>query len=251
MSHAARWTVPLVALGVWTASSAQTSEVVLIGTATNVAEPGQPMRIRILRWSTEAERAPLLNALNTPPAPAGGSAAGGERSAGAGRATAEGDGPRGANAGRAAAAGAGAAGRGAAGRGVRAGRGRGTAAPPADPIASLTASISAAPTVGYIWTNGVTGYAIKYAQRLPLADGGERILLATDRRLGEQSAAWTPQASALTDYEFTLLEIHLDRRGVGQAKASLTSKVVVDNDAKALVLDDYAAAPPILQKVTR
>ena len=230
MRQVARWVVPLVALGMWTTSSAQTDAVVLTGTSTNVAEPGQPMRIRILRWSTESERAPVVNALNAPAATRGNTDTG-ERTGGAGRATA--------------------AGRGAAGRGGRAGRGRGDAAPPADPIANLTASIGRAPTVGYIWTNDVTGYAIKYAQRLPLADGGERIVLATDRRLGEHSVAWTPQVGPLTDYEFTLLEIRLDSKGIGQAKTSLTSKVVVDNDAKALALDNYAAAPPILQKVKR
>ena len=94
-------------------------------------------------------------------------------------------------------------------------------------------------------------YAIKYAQRVPLPDGGERILLATNRRLGEHAAAWTPQVGPLTDYEFTLLEVRLDPKGIGEARTSLTNKVVVDADAKALALDNYAAAPPILQKVKR
>jgi hypothetical protein len=240
----------------------ESGEVTLIGTSTNVAQPGQPVRIRILRWSSDAERAPLLSALTPPAAPARGNGDAGERSGGAGRATADSgergsagraaaDGERGAGGGRATAPARGApAGRGPAGRGGRGGRGRGDAPPP-DPITVLTSSIARAPTVGYIWTNDVTGYAIKYAQRLPSPDGGERILLATDRRFGEHSAAWTPQVSPLTDYEFTLLEIHLDAKGTGEAKTSLTSKVIVDADAKALALDNYAAAPPILQKVKR
>lgn len=111
--------------------------------------------------------------------------------------------------------------------------------------------IGRAPTIGYIWTNDVTRYSIKYAHRTPLPGGGERITLATDRRLGEHSAAWTPQVSPLTNYEFTLLEIRLDAKGTGEAKTSLTSKVVIDNHAKTLALDNYAAAPPILQKVKR
>ena len=250
MRQVGRWVVPLVLLGVWTTASAQSGEVTLIGTSTNVAEPGQPMRIRILRWSTEAERTPLLNALHPPAAPARDNGDRAERS-GTERAAGDGGGDRAAGIGRAAAAGRGAAGRGAAGRGGRGGRGRGNPAAPADPIANLTASISRAPTVGYIWTNDVTGYAIKYAQRLPLPDGGERIVLATDRPLGEHSAAWTPHVAPLTDYEFTLLEIRLDPKGIGEAKTSLTSRVVIDNEAKALALDNYAAAPPILQKVKR
>ena len=61
-----------------------------------------------------------------------------------------------------------------------------------DPIAALTAAIGKAPLVGYIWTNDVTGYSIKYAYRAALPDGSERIILATDRRLGAHTTAWGP-----------------------------------------------------------
>src|SRR2546422_29629 len=49
----------------WTAPSAQTGEVTLIGASTNVAEPGQTVRIRILRWSSDAERTPLRSEEHT------------------------------------------------------------------------------------------------------------------------------------------------------------------------------------------
>jgi hypothetical protein len=68
-------------------------------------------------------------------------------------------------------------------RGGRAGRGAG---PPATPVSRLTAAIKAAPTVGFIWADGPTGYAIKYAWRTALPDGRERVVLATDRRLGRE-----------------------------------------------------------------
>ena len=93
----------------------------------------------------------------------------------------------------------------------------------------------------------MTGYAIKYAWRTPLPNGGERIILASDRRLGADNPAWKPAAAAPpTDYEFTLLELRLDPKGNGEGKASLTSNVVVDNEAKTIALDNYAAAPAIL-----
>ncbi len=49
---------------------AQTSETIFTATSANVAEPGGPVKIRILRWSTPEEAVPLVAALNPPPAPA-------------------------------------------------------------------------------------------------------------------------------------------------------------------------------------
>jgi hypothetical protein len=115
----------------------------------------------------------------------------------------------------------------------------------------LTTAIGKAPTVGYIWTDEVTGYSIKYAYHVRLADGGERIVLATDRRLGAHAEAWRPSAAPVTDYEFTLLELRLDSRGSGEGKASLTTKVMLDKEAGTLALEDYGATPAILQSVRR
>jgi hypothetical protein len=205
-----------------------TGDVTLAATSTNVGQPGSPVRIHILRWSTDDERSALTAAMRRPaptatdPAPAEGAAT----AARGGRAGAAG---RGAPAGR--------------GRGAR-GAGRGDA--PLGPIAALTAVISRAQTIGYIWTNDVTGYAIKYAWRAPLA-GGDRILLATDRRFGANSVAWTLASPApSTDYAFTVFELRLDSSGSGQGKTSLTTNVVVDGDANSIALGDYDAAPAIL-----
>ena len=81
----------------------------------------------------------------------------------------------------------------------------------------------------------MTGYSIKYAYRAALPDGGERIILATDRRLGAHTTAWQPLGAealakaAVMDYEFTVIEMRLDPKGLGEGKASLTTKVIVDN----------------------
>ena len=57
-------------------------------------------------------------------------------------------------------------------------------------------------------------------------------MLATDRRLGAYSPAWTVKATdPPTDYEFTVLELRLDAKG-GEGKASLTTKIVADNETK-------------------
>ena len=248
------------------AAAAAGKEILLTAASANVKESGTPVKIRIFRWSTDEERTPLVAALTAPP-PAAGRAAGGGRPGGAGA------GARGANtggAGRAAAtpeapaagdaqagdaAAADAQGRaaraGGAGAGGRGRGGRGGDAAPLTPIQAFTAALEKAPTVGYIWTTDVTGYSIKYAARTAQPDGSERIVLATDRRLGAYSPAWTlKNPGTPTDYEFTVLELRLDAKG-GEGKASLTTKLAADSATKQLALEDYAGAPVILQNVKK
>ncbi len=195
------------------------NEVTMTATSVNVAEPGTPVKIRILRWSTDEERAPIVNALNPPAAP-----------------TTPARNPNVAEAGR--------------GRGRGRGRGGG-AAVPLSPIAAFTAALGRAPTIGYIWTNDITGYSIKYAWHSTSSDGADRIVLATNRRLGAYSSAWGLSSGAPTDYEFTLIELRLGAKGGGEGKTSLTAKVVVDSEAKTVALENYASTPAILQNVKK
>ena len=168
------------------------------------------LTITLERWSTDAERAPVVAALASPP-PAPSPAAG----------------PAGGRAGRAGRAG-----------------GRG-APPPASPAVRLSAAIKAAPTLGYIWGDGVTGYSIKYAWH-----AADRVVLITDRRLGAHAPEWALPQGPAPDAEYTLIEMHLDAKGVGEAKTSLGANVAIDTAANTLALDGYAAAPPQL-RITR
>jgi hypothetical protein len=175
-----------------------------------------PLTIELLRWTTDSERAPLLAAMSAPPPPP--AAAAGTAAAPAG--------------GRAA------------GRGGRGGRG---GAAPLSPAARLSAAIAAAPTVGFVWGDGPTGYSIKYAWRSPAAGGQERIVLATERRVGSHATSWPASPGAAADAEFTVIEIRIDGKGAGQGKASPWAGVVVDAAAKTLALDGYATAPVLLE----
>jgi hypothetical protein len=196
-------------------AAAPAGDITYTASSVNVAEPGIPVKIKILRWSTEDEVRPIVTALAAPPA----------QPSDVARANAA------------------AAGRGRAGRG----RGRGGPAPaPLSPIAAFTAALGRAPTLGYIWTNEITGYAIKYAWHAPLADGIDRIILASDRRLGAYTGAWKTTA-ADTDYTFTLIELRAGPKGLVEGKTSLTNKIVVDSEAKTVVLENYAAAPTMLK----
>ena len=220
----------------------------LTAKSANVAESGTPIKINILRWSTDEERNPVVAALD-PVAQAKAQAAAAE----GGRTGRGGRGNRGLDPDDPALADVVASGRGRGGRGGgRGGRGDAEAAKPPDPIATLATALSKAPTVGYFWTNEVVGYSIKYAYRTPLPDGGERIILATDRRLGGGTAGWKPNATGTpTDYDFTLIEVRIDPKGVGEGKASLTSKVIFDSEAKTVALENYSSTPVLLQGVKK
>jgi hypothetical protein len=116
------------------------------------------------------------------------------------------------------------------------------------PAASLLTALQNGPVNGYLWTSEVTGYAIRYAYKLPLPNGGQRIILATDRRLGASNATWKPAAAATpTDYEFTVMEFRLGPKGDGEGKASLTGKVTVDTASKSLALDGYDTLPIVFK----
>ena len=74
-------------------------------------------------------------------------------------------------------------------------------------------------------------------------------MLVTDRRLDSHATDRAPASGAAADADFTVIEMRLDRQGVGEGKTSLTTKVVIDTAANTLALDGYAAAPAWL-KVT-
>jgi hypothetical protein len=208
----------------------------LTATSANVSEPGSSVKIRILRWSTDEERAPLVAALSPAAAPPAAASSEG-LPVGAGRNPAPA-----------------AAGRGRAGRG----RGRGGAAgTPLTPIAAFTAALGRGPTIGYIWTSDITGYSIKYAWHATLPDGTTRVVLVSDRRLGAYTNAWKPLAADAsakaaasapeTDYAFTLLELRVGPKGLIEGKTSLANKVAVDVEAKTVALENYAATAVMLR----
>ena len=118
------------------------------------------------------------------------------------------------------------------------------------PLERLTNAIKAAPTVGFIWSDGPTGYSIKYAWRASSPNSPERVVLVTERRLGANATSWPAPVASAVDAQFTVVEMRIDGKGIGEAKSSLSSPVVVDAAANTLAIDKYAEAP-VLLKVTR
>lgn len=233
----------------------------LTATTQNVSGAGEAIKIAISNWSTEAQKDEMIAAwtLSAPTTQGRGGRGGG------------GGGQRGAAAGRGARGGRGAAAPATdaptpnvppdpdavdpdnpAPPAARGGGRGGAAAQTATPEASLAAALKKAPTVGTLWTSETVGYSIKYAYRQKQPDGTERIILATDRRVGVWSSLWKPTATVpATDYSFSIIEVHLNAAGDGEGRGVVAGKVSVDSQNKTIALDNYNSLPIVLKSVKR
>ena len=112
-------------------------------------------------------------------------------------------------------------------------------------------ALQKSPSFGILWTSESAGYSFHFAYRMMQPDGGQRIILITDRRLGVWSTQWWKPAGTATptNLPFTLIELHLNAKGEGEGRASLTGKLVEDTAAKTLALDNYAAQPIVFKTV--
>lgn len=107
------------------------------------------------------------------------------------------------------------------------------------------------PTVGYVWPSGSpVGYSIKYANRAVGPDGGERITLVTDKRLGSYDfKGWSAASPAHGDAPYSVIELDLSGSGAGTGTLSLVGEVVLDEKAGTVALK--AGAPTLLSNVKR
>jgi hypothetical protein len=130
----------------------------------------------------------------------------------------------------------------------------------AEVVATLAAGADAAtplgklPTVGYAWPSGSpVGYSVKYAHREPTGDGGERITLVTDKRLGSYDfKGWSVASPAANnDAPYSVIELYVSDAGTGTGTLSLAGDVVLDEAAGTVMLQSGAGAPSLLENVKR
>lgn len=102
--------------------------------------------------------------------------------------------------------------------------------------------------VGHFGAPGQLSWDLRFARRIPLPDGGERVVLVTDRRIGFWEAARQPRSF---DYPFTVIELRLNAEGEGEGKMSIATKVIVDKDENMITLEDFNLQPVQLTHVKR
>jgi len=125
--------------------------------------------------------------------------------------------------------------------------------PPETPESSLAAALQKTVSVGILWTSESAGYSIKYAYRIPSPDGGERVIFATDRRLGNWSDQWWKPTgpAAPTNLPFTIFEFRLNGKVDGEGRTTLTGKVVEDTTAKSIAVGNYSEQPIVFKAVKK
>jgi hypothetical protein len=104
------------------------------------------------------------------------------------------------------------------------------------------------PRVGFIRTPESIGYDLHFARKHQLPDNAERIVIATDRRIGFWEARNRPRS---IDYPFTLIEMHIGSNGEGEGKMSLATKITTEKDGQTIVLENYQSQPVMLNAVKR
>ncbi|MFN2447637.1 MAG: hypothetical protein ABR606_18885 [Vicinamibacterales bacterium] len=104
------------------------------------------------------------------------------------------------------------------------------------------------PSTGYIRTPNSLAYDLRFANRMPADEGGDRIVLATDRYISFWEASNRPRS---IDYPFTLIELRIKPNGEGEGKMSIATKIIPDKRNNAIVLENYGTQPVMLTQVKR
>jgi hypothetical protein len=71
-------------------------------------------------------------------------------------------------------------------------------------------------------------------------------VIATDRYISFWEAMNRPRS---IDYPFTVIEMRINKEGVGEGKMSIATKVTADKDKNLIVLEDYGIQPVLLKEV--
>ena len=104
------------------------------------------------------------------------------------------------------------------------------------------------PHVGYFNTPGNLRWDLRYAWKTAQPDGGERVVLATDRRISFREAS---RQSRTLDYPFTVIELRLNKDGEGEGMMSLATKIIPDKEANTVTLENWGQQPVQLKLVRR
>jgi len=111
---------------------------------------------------------------------------------------------------------------------------------------ALLSKLQGTKRVGYMRLPNTLGYDLHYARKHPGDDGGEQIVIATDRRIGFWEARNQPRT---IDYPFTLIDIRLTSAGEGEGKMSVATKISYNKKKHAVELENYASEPVRLTTV--
>jgi len=110
---------------------------------------------------------------------------------------------------------------------------------------ALLKDLSKLKPLGRISTPDSIGYDLRYAHEMPLASGGRRIIIATDRPMTYWERAQRPRSA---DYPYTFIEMRIGADGKGQGKMTVATKVNMLG-ADTIELENYDLSPVQLSEI--
>jgi hypothetical protein len=91
------------------------------------------------------------------------------------------------------------------------------------------------------------GWDLRYAWN-ETADGGERVVLATDRQMSFQEVRNQPRT---VDYPFLIMQMHLDKEGrKGEGKMATFTQIRFDKKKNVMEMETYGTEPQRLNNIT-
>jgi hypothetical protein len=90
------------------------------------------------------------------------------------------------------------------------------------------------------------GWDLQYTWHEPLPDGGDRIVIATDRHMSMMEVREQPRT---VDYPFTLLEIRIPKAGKGEGRLFGATQIRFDRKKNQIVLEQYSAGDVRLNEI--
>jgi hypothetical protein len=114
----------------------------------------------------------------------------------------------------------------------------------------LTESFRIGPAAGYLYWPGNLEYVIRFAYRVPRADGGEDIILATEYPVN----VWWDKALAAPPTDFahgSVIQLRLNKDGRGEGKLLAGTKLTATTEGKIFGFENYAKQPVVLNDVQR
>jgi hypothetical protein len=90
------------------------------------------------------------------------------------------------------------------------------------------------------------GWNLRYAWHEPLPDGGDRIVIATDRQMSFRETVNNPRT---TDYPFVLIQIHV-KDGKGEGKMVPFTQIMFDKKKNSMIMESYGTEPVRLNEIT-
>ena len=91
------------------------------------------------------------------------------------------------------------------------------------------------------------GWDLRYAWHEPLPEGGERIVLATDRQMSFRELTNNPRT---TDYPFLLIQIQLNKDNKGEGKMAPFTQIKFDKKKNVMEIENYGTEPVRLNNIT-